>query len=223
MRKPIVVALVAMACLQTACVREAEKKEVVTAPAKIDRLVPDKVMAGEPFNVQPGGLSAMSVIGSNLIKGARIRFDGQPLETAAGDGTTLAALVPAAMIEKDGAHQITVDLPDGRVSNALTFTVLPKSGPAPEITQLFPDTAVAGKGINVQPNGVSAMGLKGKNFLPGAKILINNQPLETNFGDVDTLGAVVPDKLIARPGKLSVTVKNPDGKASAPATLTLTN
>lgn len=204
------------------CVSEKEKSPTLP-DAKIDKLVPDKVLEGQAFQIQPSGASALSVLGSNLVKGSRIKLNGMPLETASGDGSSLAALVPPEIFAKAGNYIVSVETPDGRSTNTLAWMVLPKTGPAPEIRSIHPDTTVAGKGFNVQPNGISAMGMTGANFLPGAKILFNGKELETSFGGLDQLGVIVPSTEFAKPGKIKITVKNPDGKLSPAKDFTVTN
>ena len=204
------------------CVSEKEKSPTLP-DAKIDKLVPDKVLEGQAFQIQPSGASALSVLGSNLVKGSRIKINGMPLETASGDGSSLAALVPPEIFAKAGNYIVSVETPDGRSTNTLAWMVLPKTGPAPEIRSIHPDTTVAGKGFNVQPNGISAMGMTGANFLPGAKILFNGKELETSYGGLDQLAVIVPPTEFAKPGKIKITVKNPDGKLSPPKDFTVTN
>ncbi len=207
--------------LLVSCVSEKEKSPALPE-ARINQVVPDRVMAGQPFQQQPNGMSALSVLGANLVKGSRIKLNGAALESSSGDGTSLATLVPPEMYAREGSYIVTVETPDGRTTNSLAWVVLPKTGPAPEIKALFPETTQAGKGFNVQANGVVALGMTGANFLPGAKILFGKTELETNFGDTDKLGAVVPPDLFAKAGKISVTVRNPDGKVSAPRPFTVT-
>ena len=221
MKQKCILALLA-ACLMNSCVSEKEKSPTLP-DAKIDKLVPDKVLEGQAFQIQPSGASALSVLGSNLVKGSRIKLNGMPLETASGDGSSLAALVPPEIFAKAGNYIVSVETPDGRSTNTLSWMVLPKTGPAPEIRSIHPDTTVAGKGFNVQPNGISAMGMTGANFLPGAKILFNGKELETSFGGLDQLGVIVPSTEFAKPGRIKITVKNPDGKLSPAKDFTVTN
>ena len=221
MKQKCILALLA-ACLMNSCVSEKEKSPTLP-DAKIDKLVPDKVLEGQAFQIQPSGASALSVLGSNLVKGSRIKLNGMPLETASGDGSSLAALVPPEIFAKAGNYIVSVETPDGRSTNTLAWMVLPKTGPAPEIRSIHPDTTVAGKGFNVQPNGISAMGMTGANFLPGAKILFNGKELETSFGGQDQLAVIVPSTEFAKPGKIKITVKNPDGKLSPAKDFTVTN
>ncbi len=203
------------------CVTKEERTVKGPAP-RLDRVIPEKVLAGQPFQVQPGGRSALSVTGENLVKGSRIRVNGQPLETSDGDGRSLNAFVPNALFAEPGLLPVTVETPDAQVSNALPFAVLAKTGPAPAVTQLFPASAPAGKPFNEQPGGLSALGIVGNHFLPGAVILIQGEAVETSFGDVDKLSAIVPSKFLARPGVLLIAVRNPDGKQSPASPLTLT-
>lgn len=207
--------------LLSSCVSEKEKAPLLPE-ATLERIVPDQVMEGQPFQQQPNGLSAMSVLGANLVRGSRIKLNGMALDTAASDGTSLGALVPPEMYAKAGAYLVSVETPDGRSTNSLTWTVLPKTGPAPEIVSLHPDTTPAGKPFNVQANGVSAMGVVGANFLPGAKVVIDGKEMETSFGKTDQLGAVVATSAFAQPGRYKVTILNPDGKRSAPRDFVVT-
>ena len=65
------------------------------------------------------------------------------------------------------------------------------------------------------------MGMTGANFLPSAKILLNGEPVETNFGDIDKLACTFPPKYTANKGVVKISVKNPDGKVSAPVDFTV--
>jgi hypothetical protein len=203
----------------SACVTKQER-EVKTPGPRIDRVTPDKVMAGKPFQVQPDGQSAISITGEHLIRGSRVRINGEPIVTAwSDDGKSLSAIVPPEKYAQAGMYPLSVESPSGELSNAIPFTVLPQSGPAPEITKLYPDKTETGKPFNEQPGGKSALGIVGRNFLPGAVVELNGEPQETSFGDVDQVAAVVPGKFTAKPGRLRVTVRNVDGKQSVPAEL----
>src|SRR5436190_21149634 len=119
MNKLTSVALLATVFMAS-CVTEKEKAPTLPE-AKIDKVVPDKVVEGQAFQQQPNGASAMSVLGSNLVKGSRIKLNGMPLETASGDGTSLAAIIPTEMFAKPGNYVVTVETPDGRATNALAW------------------------------------------------------------------------------------------------------
>lgn len=215
------IATIALAAATVSCVSRQEREAKPPAP-HLDLVAPNQVMAGEPFQVQPGGNSALAIGGTNLRRGSRVRLNGQGLETAWGDGTKLSALVPKELTAEPGMYPVTVETPDGQASNALPLFVLPSTGPAPEITQLFPAVSEAGKPFNEQPGGVAALGMVGKNFLPGAIVLLNGEPQAGNFGTTEQLSCIVPPKFFAKPGELKITVRNTDGKESAPAILKLT-
>jgi hypothetical protein len=204
-----------IACLSTACVRKDERNAKGPLP-RLDKLFPDKVTAGQGFNVQANGQSALGAVGANFGPGARLQINGHPMATTITNTNTISGLLSPELMLKDGTYAITVELPDGRFSNALPLVVLPTSGPAPSLTKLYPDSTKAGTGFNVQPNGRSAMGITGQNFLPGVKVLLNGEPQETNFGDIDKGGCFFDAKFYQKPGRVKVTVKNPDGKESAP-------
>ena len=136
------------AFLLSSCVSSNEKSPTLPA-ATIASLSPAKVVAGQPFNVQSNGTSALSVIGANLIKGSKIKLNGLPLETASGDGSSLAAIIPPELFAKEGSFVLSVETPDGRATNSLAWVVLPKTGPAPIIRELFPNNATAATPFNV--------------------------------------------------------------------------
>lgn len=209
-------ALIGMALMTLAsCVSKDERATKGPLP-RLDKLFPDKIVAGQGFNVQANGQSALGATGAFFGKGAQLQVNGHPLPTTVTEANTISGLMSANLLPKEGTYAITVEMPDGRMSNALPLVVLPTSGPPPEITKLYPDTAKAGAGFNVQANGRSAMGMTGQNFLPGVRVLLNGEPQETNFGDIDKLSSFFDAKFLAKPGRVKVTVKNPDGKESKP-------
>jgi glycosyltransferase involved in cell wall biosynthesis len=61
-------------------------------------LIPDRIAAGQNFNVQPGGESALVVVCTNATPATFIVFDGSPLRTDYGGPTLLSAIVPASLI-----------------------------------------------------------------------------------------------------------------------------
>ena len=203
-----------------ACVGSRERSRLPAEP-HLDQVAPARVAAGMPFQVQPDGRSAIIVRGTNLSPQSRIRLNGHVLETSGGDGTQLNAFVPAELIKEPGQFPVSVETPEGQLSNSLPFWVLSSSGPAPEIGQLYPAEYQAGKPFNQQPGGASALGVTGRNFLPDPVIEINGEATVTAFGGPEQLSALVPDKLIQKPGRLKITVRNRDGKVSAPVELIL--
>lgn len=214
-------AALAAALLTVSCVTRKERETAGPVP-RIDQILPGKVMAGVPFQVQPDGNSAISVTGANLSAGSRIRINGMPVVTAYGDGSALSGLVPKELFAEPGMYPLSVESASGDMSNTVPFIVLPRTGPQPVIKQVFPATAEAGKPFNEQPGGKSAVGITGEHFLPGAVIEINGEPQATNFIDTDRIAALVAPKFLSRAASLRITVLNIDGKRSAPGELILT-
>lgn len=206
------------------CVTQAERQGQGQQPRpRIDQVFPDKVMAGEGFNVQSDGTYAISVAGNHFGPGAKIMINGNPLDTPPQtSATNLACVAPARYFERPGAYAISVELPDGRKSNALPLVVMPRTGPAPVIGKLYPEGAKAGVHFNVQPGDLSALGITGENFLPKITILANGEPLDSNFTDVDQCAGILPAKFYAQPGVVRITVRNRDGKESAAKEFTVT-
>jgi hypothetical protein len=208
---------VTVLALLTSCITKQDREGPKLPVPRIDQVLPDKVLEGQGFNVQPGGGSALSILGAHFGPGARIRFNGEPVETVVSSSTNVAAIIPPKFFAKAGVLAVSVDLPDGRVSNQLPWVILGKSGPPPVVLQLYPPSTKASQSFNVQSDGQSAMGLTGRGFLPGAKILINGEEVDSTFDDLDRMGCLVPRKFFAQPGAVRVTVRNADGKESAPA------
>lgn len=206
--------LIAALLWMPACVRQKDRAAVAGPLPRIDQLFPDKVVVGQSFNVQKNGKSALGAVGAFFGKGARMLINEHPLPTTITDANTISALLGPELLQKDGTYAIVVDLPDGRRSNALPLIVLPTSGPTPVLTKLYPEETKAGQGFNVQPNGKSAIGMTGANFLPGAKLVLNGVAQETNFSDIDRMTAFFDQKFYQQPGRVKATVRNPDGKES---------
>ncbi len=85
----------------------------------------------------------------------------------------------------------------------------------PEITSLYPAETRAGVDFNQQKSGLSAMGVTGLHFEQGAEVLINGQKQPTAFAGT-WVSTTVPREAYARPGKVVVQVRNPDGLDSEP-------
>ncbi|MES1257039.1 MAG: hypothetical protein ABUS51_01360 [Acidobacteriota bacterium] len=191
-----------------------------TRPAiKIDRVEPASTAEKTPFNVQPDGQAALAIFGSDIPAGSQAFWNDQPLQTRGG-GNWVAASVPAKLYENAGTAEITLhgppghDAPGGPASVALDFTIYAKTGPAPQLTELYPGSSAPGKGFNVQPGGESALGVAGAAFLPGVQLFFDGKPMTTVFGKGTGLSAIIPATSLARAGAHQVWAVNPDGKTS---------
>jgi hypothetical protein len=65
---------------------------------RIERLYPAETRAGVPFNLQPGGSSAIAVAGTGFRRSDVIHWNGKPLATVFGSPALLTAEVPAALL-----------------------------------------------------------------------------------------------------------------------------
>lgn len=85
----------------------------------------------------------------------------------------------------------------------------------PKITSVAPAETRAGVDFNVQASGFSAIGVIGSHFEGGAEILINGQKRPTVIGEI-FMSTTVPPAAYARPGNISVQVRNPGDVDSEP-------
>lgn len=76
---------------------------------------------------------------------------------------------------------------------------------APEIVEIYPSQAVYGEGFLVQPNGLSALAVRGKNLTYGISICFEERELETDYDGKDTLTACIPKELLF-PGKHKISL-----------------
>ena len=76
-----------------------------------------KAAGGPTFHLQ--------VEGANFVPGSVVHWNGAARRTTYGDDAHLSAVIPAADLAKPAVAKVTVvnPAPDGRTSNALTFTV----------------------------------------------------------------------------------------------------
>ena len=86
---------------------------------------PERATQGEPFNVQPGGESALWIkLSVPAGIGATIVFDDLPLKTVA-DGAVVTALVPAERLSKPGRHWLkVVNAATGLTTSPVPFDVV---------------------------------------------------------------------------------------------------
>jgi len=100
---------------QTAAPRQEDDPELV-------KLHPDATFAGQAFNRQPGGTSAIAVNTRNAKNTTVIVFAGQPLDTVFGGDSLLSAVVPSTLYAKPGRYEVYLQT-GAKKSNALTFDV----------------------------------------------------------------------------------------------------
>jgi hypothetical protein len=82
----------------------------------ITSISPDSAVVGS-------GEVTMTVNGGNFQNGSQVRADGAPVNTGFVSAETLGAQIPAAVTDVPGTHEISVENPNGVVSNSVPFTV----------------------------------------------------------------------------------------------------
>ncbi|HYM60865.1 MAG TPA: hypothetical protein VEZ11_08230 [Thermoanaerobaculia bacterium] len=168
-----------------------------------------------PSSVAVHGPSfTLRVNGSNFDSTAVVKVNNSARSTTFVDSSTLNAAILSTDITSTGTDNIRVSNPNNHDSNVVTLTVTANATPA--ITTLDPSTVNAGS----QPFTLSVLGT---NFASGAAVKINGATRSTTFVSSTKLTAGVVTSDLASPGSLAVTVTNPGGAVSAPATLTVTS
>jgi hypothetical protein len=87
---------------------------------------------------------------------------------------------------------------------------------ARRIFALYPPSTPAGTGFNVQGDGESAILVAGWGFERGDRIFWNGRQLATTRADLSQVSAIVPPELIARPGTVTIVVRDPAKALSTP-------
>jgi len=91
-------------------------------PLVLRRLHPSGTIVGQPFNLQPNGLSALVVDCANATPTTVIMMDSTILPSAYGSGNLLSAMVPAHLLAQAGRHAVHLSNDFGD-SNRIDFEV----------------------------------------------------------------------------------------------------
>ena len=89
----------------------------------IDLLYPGTTTAGQAFNKQPDGASAIAVGCRGATRSTVIVFAGEKLPTVYGSPTSVSAKVPGRFYSKSGSYDVYLTNPPGQKSNVVKFTV----------------------------------------------------------------------------------------------------
>jgi hypothetical protein len=102
-----------------------EEIGVRAAPALILKsLMPASVSAGERFNVQPDGQSALAVAAEGAGSGVVVVFNSKELPTVYGNPRLVTATIPAELFAQPGVYRVFLRY-QGAESNSLDFVVKP--------------------------------------------------------------------------------------------------
>lgn len=134
--KSIIVFLsVVIACTATVGCKKKEEavvskqEAVVVAPSQGQQLAilkfgPNPVKAGEVFNKQPNGESAIWIAAQNVTNTTVINFNGTELKTVVDKQNNAAAIVPSTLYNKAGELPVfLLDKQTGAKSNEVKFIV----------------------------------------------------------------------------------------------------
>ncbi|PYM24295.1 MAG: hypothetical protein DMD78_09295, partial [Candidatus Rokuibacteriota bacterium] len=176
---------------------------------------PDPILTAlTPSSTTAGG-PAFTLIadGDGFQSGVQLLWNGSARSTTQFSSMQVRASITAADIATAGAVTITIRSLDGKVSNAMTFTVT-GAGSAPTLTSITPSGAMAG--------GLAfTLTADGSGFVSGATVLWNGAARTTTFVNAGRLTASIPAADIAVAGSASVTVRNPDNQVSGAKPFTI--
>jgi hypothetical protein len=177
---------------------------------RITALSPDTAVAGGP------GFTLV-VTGSNFVQGSVARVNGQDRQTDLVSDTSLAVQISASDIELGGALAINVfnPGPGGGMSNIATLIV---NNPAPRITSISPDSALAG-------SPEITLVVNGSGFSPASVVRFGGVNLATTYITSSQVTALIPPPLLGIGAAISVVVVNPapGGGTSNVATFSVNN
>jgi hypothetical protein len=161
-----------------------------------------------PEFIAPGGSGFdLTGIGENVPAQSVLRWDAEVLPTAT-TGSRLVAMVPGRLYQQPGTAQISIQAPDGRVSNSLPFTVA-----APiEITSLEPSPVTA-----TRP--AFDLTIRGRGFLSGASVMLGSATVSPKSVTATVIVVEVPASAVAQAGEIPVKVTNPNKVMSNTAVL----
>ena len=169
------------------------------------------IVSFTPTSGQVGDV--VTITGTNFTGTTSVTLNGVVITGfTVVNGTTITFTVPAGAT----SGPIAVTTPGGTATSTGTFTVITPN-PAPTITGLTPNTAVAGS-----PN--LSLTVTGTGYVSGSVVYFNGVALATTFGSATSLTATIPASALTTAGAYNVTVVNPapGGGTSAPATFTVT-
>lgn len=148
---------------------------------------------------------AVTILGSGFDGYDTVEINGEPIESAFLDSTSIQATIPWQLTGKTGPIPFTVVSPYTGSSNTMSLQLV---NPVPAIDFIFPDTLVQG-------SASGQFSVYGRNFVAGSLVQWNGQNLATavnggttSSGD-ELLVASVPASLLASPGTATITIFNP--------------
>ena len=176
---------------------------VVPGPP-ITSLLPDSADAGDP------GLN-LSVIGSEFVDGAVVRWDGNSRSTTFVSEFEVDATIDASDLVAGKTVQVTVRNPNGGISNSLPFTI---SNPLPSLASLS-TTHVTGGGA------AFTLTVQGSNSVPNSVVRWNGNNRTTTYVSATEVQGAILSTDIATGGEAQITVFNPSPAGGASGAMAL--
>jgi len=168
-----------------------------TTGPRISSIMPDSVPLNTPaFD--------MTIQGSNFEATAKAFIDGNMVATTFVSAAELTAHVPASVPAVGIDHNVQVRHEGGNRSNVLVLTIIL---PPPQAVEVLPRFVVQG-------SSSFTLFVRGVNFGPASKVLIEGTAVTTTFNNPTELRATVPASFATSLGPRRVRVRNGDGKES---------
>ncbi|HEY4248074.1 MAG TPA: hypothetical protein VGM64_14580 [Lacunisphaera sp.] len=101
----------------------------------------------------------------------------------------------------DAEHDFTPLVPGSKIAKELSGPLKP-----PSLISVAPNSTVAGRPFNMQPNGISAISVECNDASPQSILYWNSTPLQTAYGNSGWLTALVPKELYAVPGVCEISI-----------------
>ncbi len=181
-------------------------------PPTVTSLSPDTAVAG-------GAAFTLTVTGTNFISTSQVMFGFVPMTTTYVSATQLTAAIPASAITWPGTVFVSVSNGPGSgppsTASVAKFVITGANGPAPTITSLSPDSAVAG-------SGAFMLTVTGTNFTSTSQIYFGLATVPATYVSATELTAAVPAQAVGYPGNVPVVVSNGFGSTSQPTVFTVT-
>jgi hypothetical protein len=141
------------------------------SPPPIPPSIPAVVLGSlSPASAIAGGNGfTLTVDGSNFASSATVRWNGQSVPTTFVSSQQLTATISPSHIASAGVASVSAQNANSNESNALQFRV---NNPAPQITSISPDNAMAGAAPVV-------VTVSGSSFSMEATVLVDGSPRST--------------------------------------------
>jgi len=157
----------------------------------------------------------LTVNGSGFLLSSVVFWENSPLFTSYVSGTQITAQVPASDLTNTGSAfvYVTNPGPGGGTSPFLNFGIIALD---PNLNSVSPISLVAG-------TSSSSIVLNGGNFMTGARVLLNGNPIPTTYISSGQLQAQLSTSVLAKAQIAQLAVSNPPpGGVSSTVTFNVT-